>query len=315
MAITQKQLSHALSLARYGNFTEAAKKSNLSQPAFSRSIQSLEQALGVPLFDRATSDVLPTRYGDVFLRRARSIVSDTEELEREIDRMRGLATGHMAVAFGMFPAEVSGNRALGRMLAEYPGLNYSVQVGSWAMVHQMVLAREVDLGFALTNRANIDEHLSVDHVSQHELVLFCRKNHPLADCGQLQSTDLDQFPLVSIRAPAELADMIPGRSRIDDRSDVLVPSVEVDNFATVREIVIASNSISAAVPLQIESELETGQFVLLNYQRPWLKPEHGFIMLEGRSVSPIVEKLMEFIREYEKEAELANLRVMEKYLH
>ena len=314
MPITQKQLSHALSLARHGNFTHAAEESNLSQPAFSRSIKNLERALGVPLFDRGAPNVVPTRYGDAFLQRAKSIVADTQELQREIGLMRGLATGHLAVALGMFPAEVSGNRALGMMISEYPGLTYRAQVGNWAMVSQQILSREADLGFALTNAAKTDERLTVDPVSQHEMVLFCRKDHPLAGRGKLQPADLDPFPLVSIRAPAELADIIPGRSRIDRQSGLLVPSVEVDNFATVRETVSASDCISAAVPLQIEAELHAGEFVLLNYQRPWLAPEHGFILLKGRSISPAAEKYMETVRYFEIEAQVANTRVRDKYL-
>lgn len=314
MAITHKQLAHALALGRHGNFTHAAEESNLSQPAFSRSISNLEQALGVPLFDRATPKVMPTRYGETFLRRAQAIVADTEELQREIGLMRGLTTGHLAVALGMFPAEVSGNRALGKMISEFPGLSYRAQVGNWAMVSQQVLSREADLGFALTNNALADERLAVDPVSQHELVLFCRKDHPLAGHSGLTSTDLGRFPLVSIRAPAEFAAVIPGRSSIDRRSNLLVPSIEIDNFGTVRETVKASDSISAAVPLQIESELDAGEFVLLSFQRPWLTPEHGFILLKGRSISPAAEKYMAYIREHEKEAEIANIRVMDKYL-
>jgi len=45
-----------------------------------------------------------------------------------------------------------------------------------------------------------------------------------------------------------------------------------------------------------------------------LTPEHGFILLKGRSVSPAAEKYMEYVKQYEKEAELANFRVMEKFL-
>jgi DNA-binding transcriptional LysR family regulator len=314
MSITQKQLSHAIALAQHGNFTQAAEASNLSQPAFSRSIKNLEQALGVMLFDRSFPNVVPTRFGDVFLQRARSIVADTQELQRDIGLMRGLANGQLTVALGMFPAEVSGNRALGKMIREYPSLSYRVQVGNWALVSQLVLSREADFGFALANAAKADERLVVEPVSQHELVLFGRKDHPLAGCGNLKPADLAPFPLVSIRAPAEFADMIPGRSNMDARSGLVVPSVEVDNFATIRATVRESDSISAAVPLQIESELDAGEFVLFDYQRPWLKPEHGFILLKGRSVSPAAEKYMAYIREHEKEAEIANIRVMDKYL-
>ena len=72
---TLKQLSHALTLtlARHGNFHRAAKAENLSQPALSRSIRSLEEGLGAQLFDRQTEVVTPTLYGEALLQRARTI--------------------------------------------------------------------------------------------------------------------------------------------------------------------------------------------------------------------------------------------------
>jgi hypothetical protein len=49
------QLSHALAVWRHGSFRRAAAEQHLSQPALSRSIQNLEESLGVLLFDRQTT--------------------------------------------------------------------------------------------------------------------------------------------------------------------------------------------------------------------------------------------------------------------
>ena len=49
---TLRQLTHARTLAQMGNFRLAAQVLHISQPALTRSIQALEAALGVQLFDR-----------------------------------------------------------------------------------------------------------------------------------------------------------------------------------------------------------------------------------------------------------------------
>lgn len=312
--ITHRQLLHALSLFKHGNFTRAATQANISQSAFSRSISKLETDLGVTLFDRDHNTVTPTRYGEAFLSRAASIVGQTEELKREIDLMRGLKIGGFSVALGMYPAEVSGNPALGQMVRDFPDLQYKALTGNWQTVNEYVLDRTADLGFAAIEAATLEDDLSIEKVSEHQMVIFCRKNHPLAMNGKLSRADLDQFPLVSIRVPAGLAEAIPGQSSIDVDSGHLVPSVEIDDFATARMVVSQSNGIGAAIPSQIESELESGELILLNFQNPWISPVHGFIFLKNRTIGPAAEMFMEIVLTFEQLADEKNKSLMEKYL-
>jgi DNA-binding transcriptional LysR family regulator len=311
--ISHRQFIHALSLFKHGNFTRAATQANISQSAFSRSIGKLESDLGVALFDRESTTVTPTRFGEAFLRRAERIVNDAEELEREIHLMRGLEVGRFAVALGMYPAEVSGNRALGQMIRDFPDIRYQAFTGNWQTVNEYVLNRTVDLGFAAIEAAASEDQLSIEKVSEHQMVLFCRKHHPLASCRVPSREELDQFPLVSIRVPAGIAEAVPGKAEIDHESGHLVPSVEIDNFATARMAVAQSNGIGAAIPSQIESELESGDFVLLNFQNPWIAPVHGFIFLKNRAISPATEMFMETVLKFERMAETKNRLLMDKY--
>ena len=105
--IKLQQLAHALALGRHGNFHRAAAAQHLSQPALSRSIQSLEEGLGVPLFDRQSAAVTPTLYGEALLRRAAVIIEEAEELEREIRLLQGIETGTFTVAMGAYASELS----------------------------------------------------------------------------------------------------------------------------------------------------------------------------------------------------------------
>jgi DNA-binding transcriptional LysR family regulator len=311
---SRRQLVHALCLHKQGNFTRAATEANISQSAFSRSIQNLELELGVPLFDRHKASVRLTQYGEAFVRRAQSITTDTEELEREMRLMRGMEMGDFCVAMGIYPADISGNRALGSMLNEYPNLRYRAFVGNWELVKDCVSNRTADLGFINTDAAENEDHLSIERPRSHEMVLYCRKNHPLANNGRPTKEDLDQFPLVSIRVPAGLADNIPGKSEIDQNKGHLVPSVEIDDISTAREVIRESNGLGAAVPLQIEPELKSGEFVLLNFQRPWIKPVYGFVFLKNRAVSPAAEVLVEKVIKLEQEADEKNKALLDKYL-
>lgn len=63
MHLDFRQLRNFVALVEYGSFHRAAEAVCLSQSAFSRSIQSLEQSVGHPLFDRQNKLPTLTRHG------------------------------------------------------------------------------------------------------------------------------------------------------------------------------------------------------------------------------------------------------------
>ncbi len=64
-----RRIEQAVTLSKYRNFARAAAALGLSQPALTRSIQVLEEELGVRLFDRYPRDIVPTEFGRVLLQR------------------------------------------------------------------------------------------------------------------------------------------------------------------------------------------------------------------------------------------------------
>jgi len=124
--ITYQQLIHAQALLLHQNLRKASKSENFSQPAFSRSIANLEHSLEVQLFNRRRSGVTPAIYGEIFQRYSSEILTATTELEREIYNTKGLGIGDFKVAFAPFPAELSGNCALGKLISNYPNIRCRV---------------------------------------------------------------------------------------------------------------------------------------------------------------------------------------------
>ena len=88
-----RRLRHALALAEHRNFARAAAALHITQPALSRSIQALEDGLGVRLFDRSPRDVDPTAFGELVLRHARSLELSARDLDRELQLAKGLEIG------------------------------------------------------------------------------------------------------------------------------------------------------------------------------------------------------------------------------
>ena len=312
MTIKFQQLVHALSLAQRGSFREAAEDQHLSQPAFSRSINKLEQTLGVSLFDRSTRGARPTLYGEAMLQRARMIVEQADELQRELHLLQGLDIGSFNVAMALVPAELSASRALGAMVLDYPNLEYGARLSDWDGVANLVLSRDVDIGIGEVSVAEQDDRLRADLVGEHDIVLFHRKGHPLSGKTRVTTSMIDEFNLALLKLPGRLADRFPGKGRIDPGTGFKIPSIEVDDFTIARNIVLESDAVSASMALQIEPWIRSGELEVLPFRAPWFKTRYGFITRRDRLLSPATNVFMDLVRRIELDIAARNRALMDE---
>jgi DNA-binding transcriptional LysR family regulator len=77
------QLRAVVTIAETGTLVRAAKRLHISQPPLTRKVRSLEEELGVELFERSAHGMRPTPAGEVILGRARGILADVERVAEE----------------------------------------------------------------------------------------------------------------------------------------------------------------------------------------------------------------------------------------
>lgn len=312
MHIKLRQLAHARALYRHGSFRRAAEAEHISQPALSRSIQSLEESLGVLLFDRNTTEIAPTVFGMALLRRAEGILADAEELEREMVLLQGLDVGSLSVGMGLYAAELSGNLALAHLFSEHPGLDIRIQLRYWGELERLVHERQVDLGFGEVAHLIDEQALMVEPVAHHELVFFCRPGHPVLARPSISAADLDAYTLVSSPVRASDARLFPRNLRVDESGDYSIPHVQADDLMAIRTMVAHTNAFSFATPIQLEHLLKVGEVVPIPFRAPWLRLDYGFFYLAARSLSPAAGSFMAKVREIERDLAEKNRRLIEE---
>jgi DNA-binding transcriptional LysR family regulator len=92
------QLRAVVAVAERGNFSEAALDLQLTQPAVSHAIATLEDELGVPLFARGRHGAVLTPAGERILQHARQAMQHLELMQEEANLHKGLHGGHVRVA-------------------------------------------------------------------------------------------------------------------------------------------------------------------------------------------------------------------------
>jgi DNA-binding transcriptional LysR family regulator len=314
MRVTLRQLEHALALDQHGSFHRAAQAAHISQPAFSRSIRNLEQALGAPLFERSGQRIRATVFGEAVLRRAADIVGQTQELGRELGQLRNAETGHLRVAMGPFPAELLAIEALGQLIRRYPGVRCTASVDSWRQVGELVLCEAADLGIADIGGLRAHDTLDVEPIAHLEMLFFCRPGHPLLECRSLSVGDLESFPLAFPRLPAHVDEYRPLDRLVDESTGDLLPYIEVNDSATARTVVAASDVLGAATPVQIEAAVRSGELCVLPFRAPWLATEMGFVRLRGRALSSAAANYLQIVRDMEPELTSRNRALADAFV-
>ncbi|CAM5531253.1 HTH-type transcriptional regulator HdfR [Streptomyces antimycoticus] len=96
-ALDVRQLKALVTVAEVGSVTRAAELLHLVQPAVTRQIRTLEEELGVPLFERTRQGMRPTEAGAIMADRARRALNELERARAEVQPTPGVVTGIVTV--------------------------------------------------------------------------------------------------------------------------------------------------------------------------------------------------------------------------
>jgi DNA-binding transcriptional LysR family regulator len=301
MELDLRALRYVVALARHGHYGRAAAALNISQPALSRSVAGLEQALGVRLFERSRRGARLTSMGELLVARGKVLISGAADLEAELLRQHGLEAGQLRVGAGLFPAEISVARALGQLGVRHPGLRVSLLSERWRLVADAIRSGSIDVAVMEVSAVDTAWDLTMEPLPPHPGVFVCRPGHPLT---QQRSPDLAAilaYPLVGPTLPARVGAMLASvspRPLVDEVGDY-VPAFLVETAQLMKQVVMAGDGVAALPAPLVAPELATGSLVGLGFRAPWLCTNYGFAYPRDRPLSPPALAFMAEVRTLE----------------
>ncbi|MFM7181115.1 MAG: LysR family transcriptional regulator [Verrucomicrobiales bacterium] len=289
-------ITNALALAEHGSFARAARAVNLSQPALSRSIQTLEAHMGVILFVRGKRDIQPTDAGKLFLDRSRMILLQSEDLEREIGVMKKGGGVGLRLACGPYPARLLVGRALAKCLVRVPDFCASVAVNAYPEVIQMVAEREADLGICEASDMNAPELESLP-LRRRVGRAVARANHPLVGRTTLTMDELLRYPLVfTTRLPPRLLGKLLG-----NESRAVTPAIRCESLQVAIDVILHSDAIAIFLEPMVRDRVNSGELALLNFFPEWLHSAFSLIWIRDRIISPAATMFREMLLAVDEE--------------
>ncbi len=234
----------------------AADLLNMSQPAASRALGEMESILNTPLYERAQRGVILTHYGEALAKRARTILLELREVDREI---RELKTGNGGSVFlGSVQASAFNIvvPAISKISSAYPGLVINLEVET-----SNVLARELLSGKHDFIIGRIPDDMSPRLFEARELgiekaCLIVRSGHPLLEKGEVDWEDLVGHRWV-FQPPGTLL-----RRTVEDMflvAGIPVPEDQVNTSSALLTAAIVSGSDAIAPASYDMAQFITGQ--------------------------------------------------------
>lgn len=198
-----KQLEIFTALADSLNFTKTAERLFLSQTTVTLQIKSLEEELGVKLFDRTSRSVRLTYPGEVFLEGAKGILENTEKTIRKTRLIAKGYTGQLRIGF----ADDMNASGLAGLLKSFsknqPQVLLNIHSEYPANLLSGLLADEYDIIFTPSFRRIDNEKLSKHVMGTYRIMAAFPGDHPFADRTELKYSDFADENIIVISGENE----------------------------------------------------------------------------------------------------------------
>ncbi|MDP9530631.1 LysR family transcriptional regulator [Pseudomonas protegens] len=291
-----RQLRYFIALNEHRSFVRAADAMGITQPAFSRSIQGLEQEFGCVLVDRGNKDLRPTPEGQVVLQHALSLVQGAALLSSEVTQMTKLDAGEVRFGCGPAPAVKLVPDAVAQFTSAHPKVRTCFAVDNWEKLSRSLNREEIEFFIADIRHFEADPNYQTQPLTPKRGVFFCRPGHPLLAKESLSTNDMFDYPLATTLIPPGIRKLLANLSgRID-----FSPTIETEHFPALVKIVRQSNAIGVGTAEAFAEDIEQGSLALLHWRNlpqniDSLNARCGIVSRSGFRLSPAARKLIEVL--------------------
>jgi DNA-binding transcriptional LysR family regulator len=288
-----RDLTYFEVIADLGHMGRAADKLGRTQPALTKCIQRLEEAVGADLFERTGRGITLTRVGEVLLARARRMREAMEESLREVTDFAAGAAGRVGIGCGATMGEYLLPQICRAIIADAPGLAIEIQIGMSGVVRTALRERTLDLAIGPILPSD-EQEFRHEAFGIDEVVVVAAKDHPL--CGKrLTIQDLVASKWV---LPARTVAMRQWLDNVFEAHGLPPPVVQIEtNSITTLPKLIADTALLSFTstrnlhPLRLGSQLDRLMIDTTTMRRPL-----GFVTRRDGYLSPAAQRVVGLLK-------------------
>jgi DNA-binding transcriptional LysR family regulator len=211
VGIEVRQLRYAVATADASSFASAAIKLGVKQSTLSKRISSLENLLGIRLFERTTRGAIPSDLGRALLDVARRILGDIDAFETSAHALSYGRAGQLVIGFSASLCVGNLKCAISDYLDRFPDVHFAgVEAGSERLCSGLQ-SRTIDIAIHSGDLSGTE--LVKRALWSERLMLALPQDHPLVDAAQIYWNDLcrEAFVIPNLGGGPTISEIISRR--------------------------------------------------------------------------------------------------------
>lgn len=192
-----RQLEYLIAVAEEANFTRAAERIHVAQPAVSAQIQRLERELGQTLLDRSRRAVRLTAAGEAVLPYARAALAAVGNMRVAADELSQLVRGTLAIGT-VTSHNVDIPQLLADFHADHPNVEITLGTDSSDSLIEGVRTGRLDVAIASVGPDEVPDGLELEVVTDEAIEVAVCRTDPLAKRKTVRLAELRDRTLIAL---------------------------------------------------------------------------------------------------------------------
>lgn len=277
-----------LTVVESGNFSVAARKLNISQPALTRSIQQLEFSYGVQLIERTAQGVKLSDIGkelEPFFREALKAGEKIRTLiKHSTSDRKKMSTFGVCVSFeeSVVPLVISD------LKSRYPSLDMHIHTGLTSFLVDKITSGAIDfaLGLELPSLPHRNPEISYEKCIDDRLIIVARRGHPFAIKGRPKEEDIVSADWI---LPRVAGLTLPSFHQFFQKRGMSRPDhvITLDSVALTKATLMTSDFITLVSELGIHREIERRELAVIDAPNFYIETSVGVYFRAAGALSEL----------------------------
>jgi len=274
----------------------AAEAAGMTQPAASKLLGELEDALGVRLFERHARGVQPTWYGEILVRHARSVLAELSRAQEEIAALKSGLAGKVSIGTVVTPGTGLVPMAVAMLKQKHPRIVVGIELDHSDVLVRRLLEGELDMAVARISDLPGANELGFEPLEDEPQSVIARARHPYARRRNLDVKDLAQLGWILPPVGTVLRERLHAMFRergLDLPKDV----VETSSLLVVITLLSITDMVVSLPREAVEPYCKAGVLTVLPIDLDVRMGAFGIVTRRERRLSPSAETMLAVLRE------------------
>jgi len=272
-----------LKVAELEHVTRAAEELNLSQPAVTKTIQSLEHEVHLELIERQGRHIVLTHAGRVLQRHAQQLFALEREMEEELAALRDVEGGEVTLAANTTAGVYLLPPIVARFREHYPHVTLNIEIQNSSEIIDGTLNWRLDFGLVEGDPATLPAALNARIFTHDRLILVVAPAHPWADAKLLTPEDLGQEALLLREQGSAIREVVEQTAA--QYGVYIRPLLTLTDNEAIKQMVMSGVGAAIVSFLTVKRELASGDLVHVPIAGLDLQPQLSLIQRADKQLS------------------------------